>query len=336
MHRQTRQKTTGFTLVELLVVIAIIGLLIGILVPAVSGVKDQGKKVSTRSLLETLGKGCEAFHGDFERYPRSSSGNPFEATTYEAGPGGTGSEAIPLSGAQWLILELAGADLKGYVMVDPNHNYDANNDGILNQEDWWLYYDPTVSGNESLHRFGPYVPLDGKVVQTPEQFGGTLPPLLDPNDSNAGVSDWNNGRLPFAIDAFGYPVLYYRANEHALKPFTDHDAGRPMVGRYDQWDNDAFTGSVTGSLGFDLGGGIVDSETGQHHWLYELGWSVTRPSFRPEENTFADAVFDAQLFEQQGQGGEQGRVWPHRPDTFLLISPGKDAVYGTSDDVMNF
>ena len=31
-----------------------------------------------------------------------------------------------------------------------------------------------------------------------------------------------------------------------------------------------------------------------------------------------------------------GRVWPHRPDSYILISAGIDGLYGTSDDICNF
>jgi hypothetical protein len=31
-----------------------------------------------------------------------------------------------------------------------------------------------------------------------------------------------------------------------------------------------------------------------------------------------------------------GRLWPYRADSFLLISAGEDALYGTGDDLTNF
>ena len=32
----------------------------------------------------------------------------------------------------------------------------------------------------------------------------------------------------------------------------------------------------------------------------------------------------------------QAKFSPHRPDSFLLLSPGPDLIYGTADDVANF
>jgi hypothetical protein len=81
--------------------------------------------------------------------------------------------------------------------------------------------------------------------------------------------------------------------------------------------------------GFDLGGGA-------DHPLKYLGWAATDPNVVPPPKSFAAVVYDRALFEQNKTDSTHGKVWPHRPDTFLFISAGKDAMYGSSDDVMNF
>jgi len=320
VHRVPRR---GFTLIELLTVIAIISLLIGVLVPAVSAAKNAAKRASTQNLIDKLGQGCEAFHGAFERYPRSSGANPFEPN----------DPRVWLSGAQWLILELAGADLKGYVASD-QHLYPSAVDGSptlsATYTDWQKYYDPAFTVFE-FRRYGPYVQLDGKAAQSPTYYRDntsatrSLPSALTPGDPTAGASNWNNGRLPFAVDAFGFPVLYYVANDQAKLPFSDS-----APGRYAQWDNTPFTGSDVGSVpGFDLGAGA-------DHPLKYLGWAATDPNVVPATKSFAGVVYDRALFEQNRQADGTGKVWPHRPDTFIIISAGKDAMYGSSDDVANF
>ncbi len=61
MCRNTRP--AGFTLVELLVVIAIIGIIIGLLLPAVQMAREQGRRGACVNNLLQLGKGVIAYEG---------------------------------------------------------------------------------------------------------------------------------------------------------------------------------------------------------------------------------------------------------------------------------
>jgi hypothetical protein len=239
---------------------------------------------------------------------------------------------------------LAGPDTKGYVALDQYRYPDANGNEILGEPaDWRLYYDASDPNAASYHRFGPYAQLEGKVAQTPDYFAKntsaarTLPPALDPSNGAAGTSSWNNGRLPFAVDAFGFPVLYYVANDQATLPFSDMNdtggvGGLPRPGRYTEWDNATLTGTEVSSgpaTGIDLGDGT-------DHPLKYLGWAVSDRNKEPAMKSFAGAAYDRTMFEQNKIDATHGKVWPHRPDTFLFIAAGPDALYGTPDDVANF
>ena len=61
-----RKKKAGFTLIELLVVIAIIALLLAILVPALTKVKEQAKEVICRSNLHQWGIIFASYTGDYD------------------------------------------------------------------------------------------------------------------------------------------------------------------------------------------------------------------------------------------------------------------------------
>ena len=197
-----RRKRTGFTVVEVLAAVGIIALMVGLLLPALSVVRNKAKEVKQKAQFATIGLALTAFKNDYGDYPRSDW----------LLPPAPGSDYC---GAQKLTEALLGWDLLGF---HPKSDFRSNG---YNDDRVFIY-----DANNPVffdQRTGPYIELTsanafrlGNIsIRYPGMFNNTRP--LAPNTFvlcdvfGAKKVTLANGETV----RVGAPILYYKANTSA-------------------------------------------------------------------------------------------------------------------------
>jgi len=130
----------GFTLIELLVVIAIIGVLMGLLLPAVQKVRAAAARIQCANNLRQLGVAAHDYHDVYKKFP------PAVVMPYDQGGGQfpNGDARAPF-GPNWAIFLLPFMEQNAlYQRIDPN-TYPGNYTRVT---------PPPSSGNSNADKAG--------------------------------------------------------------------------------------------------------------------------------------------------------------------------------------
>ncbi|MHC4783261.1 MAG: type II secretion system protein, partial [Planctomycetota bacterium] len=118
---RTRKK--GFTIVELLTVMGVIAVLIGLLVPALSLVKDKAKVIQQKAQFHGIDVGLEIYKNEFGSYPRSDDNSMLPIPP---------ADPTPYCGANKLAEAMVGLDLIGF---HPNSDFRSTGQNTVVDKD---------------------------------------------------------------------------------------------------------------------------------------------------------------------------------------------------------
>lgn len=363
-HRQS-----AFTLIELLVVIGIIAILVSIVIPVVSRVKLSAQEASTRAIIQGLEGAITRYQADFKAYPGPFSNNQIRSvagiqggqvpgpgfanqldtstTATAAGFANTAVDRAKVTGAENLVLGLCG----GLKIVTGSSSFE-------------MEYDPATVGQGPMSlnpanpkRFTAYI--DTKNVLFRLDNGLKTGKFED----EGGAAD--DTAIPEFVDAFTsageMPILYIRARVGAKfspsnatdPPNRDNNgvanapSGTPNDSKFPQQQYDvdqiiAYTGTHSGrSIGQGKSVRKADyTDQSEYTPVIQHGLRDVENPLRSLNKTLSNGSPDTNYkFPYDAYPYLLNPTQPNtarNKDGYILISAGRDRVYGTNDDITNF
>jgi prepilin-type N-terminal cleavage/methylation domain-containing protein len=317
----------AFTLTELLIVIGIMGVLIGLLIPVVGGVRTRAWEAGSRNNLQVLAAAIDAYQRDYDAYPGPLSNDLIEARNpnpsdlgvrLPSGVAGFFGNNDVITVANITMSENLTLGLMGGLRWD-----DANGNQQVDANE--IVYDPSSVG-QGPASLNPRKPARTKAYLSDSKL------LLwrDQNNLKTGQFQDDRGQagdtlIPEFGDGFpeGLPVLYLRArNETRNESINPASAGNNNVIIDGTVNNGRGPFHLNQILGYTRNTDPIGVGT---HGLNTVDISDTTIPNKGPINAYAFLLDPATPTPS-----------PRGKGRYLLISPGADRTYGTRDDIANF
>ena len=305
MKRTHKQKRYGgFTLVELLTTLAVIGILLGLLVPALHQVGKHAANVKQKAQFHAIGMAVETFRNDYGDYPPSTY--VFGTTKYAVGSHHLAEALIGHDGLGFHPLSQFRPDGKANIDSDmvPDEIYNAIT-GFTSSDST---YSETAAENLAARK-GPYLELESaNAVKLGDIYPAGLANLN--KDAYVLVDMYKQLKNSATGKQVGMPILYYKANKLKIGNLSDPDPAQWANNTYNLNDS-FFSDNSSNPLG------IIGYPTGYHPLSDSANGSIF----------FYNAIANPNFTSP---------ARPYRAESFLLHSAGPDGLYGTADDMFNF
>lgn len=191
MVRKPSRLSKGFTLVELLVVIAIIGILVGMLLPAIQMVREAARRTSCLNNIRQVVLALQNYESSSQKFPPGSTADgesfyirilgelgegvireQYRGGTYDGGVAGFADDALNVSVA-----------VKVPILICPSSTQEDENANIPSLDGFTTHYFGVLGpGNMTTSTAPfPYAVITG--ANGDLALDGVFAPWLDPSDS---------------------------------------------------------------------------------------------------------------------------------------------------------